>query len=73
VHNGKPSIVIPDRIKYLRLDTALRAERVAQWNRPVLWPLALLVLAAGLLALAVRRAWQRRERATGRPPLQRPS
>ena len=73
VHNGKPSTVIPDRIKYLRLDTALRTDRVAQWNRPVLWPLALLVLAAGLLALAVRRAWQRRERATGRTPLQRPS
>jgi hypothetical protein len=66
VHNGKPSIVIPDRIKYLRLDPALRAVRVEQWNRPVLWPLGL--LAGALLALlwAARQSWRRRERATAR-------
>lgn len=68
VHNGKPSIVIPDRIKYLRLDPALRTERVAQWNRPVGWPVGL--MGAGVLALAAAawRSWRRRESATGRPP-----
>ena len=73
VHNGKPSIVIPDRIKYLRLDTAQRAELVAQWNRPVWWPLLLPVAAALALAAAVWRAWRRRQNATGRTPRWSPS
>jgi ABC-type transport system substrate-binding protein len=72
VHNGKPSIVIPDRIKYLRLDTAQRAELVAQWNRPVWWPLGLPVAAALALALAAWRGWRRRQNATGRRPGWRP-
>ena len=66
VHNGKPSVIIPDRIKYLRLDQALRVERVAQWNRPTWWPLGLGLLALMALAGAARHSWRRREAATGR-------
>ena len=66
VHNGKPSIVIPDRIKYLRLDTALRSQRVAQWNEPVWWPLALMAAGISALLFAAARVWRQRERATGR-------
>ncbi len=66
VHNGKPSIVIPDRIKYLRLDTALRSQLVAQWNQAIGWPVGLAVLALAALLWAARRTWRRREMATAR-------
>ena len=66
VHNGKPSVVIPDRIKYLRLDTAQRTRLVAQWNQPRWWPLLLPALALLALLWAARRSWQRREQATAR-------
>ena len=64
VHNGKPGIVPRDPARYLRVDAAERAAKVAAWNRPVWWPL--LVLAAGGLAIVVatRRAWARRETVT---------
>ena len=58
--------MIPDRIKYLRLDTALRSQRVAQWNEPVWWPLALMAAGISALLFAAARVWRQRERATGR-------
>ena len=66
VHNGKPSIVIPDRIKYLRLDARQRAERVAEWNRPIWWPLVVLAAGAAAIVALAWRSWRRRENATAR-------
>ena len=66
VHNGKPSILIRDMAKYYRVDAPLRAQRQAEWNAPVRWPLALLGL--GLLAVVwgARRSFKARETATAR-------
>ena len=66
VHNGKPSILIRDMAKYYRVDAPLRAQRQAEWNAPVRWPLALLGL--GLLAAVwgARRSFKARETATAR-------
>ena len=66
VHNGKPSILIRDMAKYYRVDAPLRAQRQAEWNAPVRWPMALLGL--GLLAAiwAARRSYKARETATAR-------
>jgi ABC-type transport system substrate-binding protein len=49
VYNSKPNSMANNTLKYLRLDPVLRAQRIEQWNRPLLWPL--LVVALGLLAL----------------------
>ena len=38
-------------LKYQNLDEALRAEKRAQWNKPVIWPLVLFV--ALLIAIGV--------------------
>lgn len=64
VHNGKPGVVVRDRARYLRVDTEDRTRSIADWNRPVWWPL--LALAAGGLAIFIgtRRAWAKREAAT---------
>jgi oligopeptide transport system substrate-binding protein len=64
VHNVKPNLMANNTLKYRRVDPGLRATRRAEWNRPVLWPIALL---AGLLVAVIAPAviaWRRRERKT---------
>ena len=64
VHNGKPSNMIRDQLQYLRIDPALRVQKVAEWNRANPWPLiALFLLLAGAVVPAWR-AWKRRQNAT---------
>ena len=66
LHNRKPTKVGNNTLKYQRVDPALRAQKRAEWNRPVIWPFLLVLLA---LAAAVWPAWQgyrRRETATAR-------
>jgi hypothetical protein len=45
VYNGKPTQIIRNHIQYLRVDPQLRAQKIAEWNRPIWWPVALIVLA----------------------------
>ena len=49
--NRKPTKVGNNTLKYQRVDVAMREKLRAEWNRPVLWPLALLI--GGLLAIAL--------------------
>ncbi|MEI2415632.1 ABC transporter substrate-binding protein [Orrella sp. JC864] len=64
VGNAKPTQMVRNNLQYLSIDPQARAQSVAQWNRPIWWPLPLL---AALLALAIWPAWRtlkRRERQT---------
>ncbi len=64
--NYKPNLMANNGLKYLRIDAALRAERRAEWNRPIYWPLALgLVLFIALLWPALR-AYRLRMRSPAR-------
>jgi ABC-type transport system substrate-binding protein len=62
--NNKPSSIGYNALKYLRIDTAQRAENRQAWNKPILWPLWVCI---GLLILgtipAVITIWKR-ERGT---------
>jgi ABC-type transport system substrate-binding protein len=62
VYNGKPTQIIRNHIQYLRVDPQLRAQKVAEWNRPVWWPVWLIVLALVAAVLPALRAYRRRER-----------
>ncbi|MEY8879201.1 MAG: ABC transporter substrate-binding protein [Leptothrix sp. (in: b-proteobacteria)] len=66
LHNAVLPVMVKDQLRYLRVDAPLRARLQAAWNRPRLWPLALLGL--GLLALGgwARRIWRQRQAATAR-------
>ena len=46
ISNGKPTQIIRNHIGYLRLDPELRASKIAEWNRPIWWPIPLIALAA---------------------------
>ena len=64
VGNAKPTQMVRNTLQYLKIDPALRVARIDAWNRPVWWPLWLLL--AGLAA-AILPAWfalRRRERRT---------
>jgi hypothetical protein len=64
ITNGKPTQIIRNHIGYLHLDPALRARKIAEWNKPIWWPIPLLglVLVAGIVPAWF--AWRRRERET---------
>ncbi|GAA5233734.1 peptide ABC transporter substrate-binding protein [Verticiella sediminum] len=64
VGNAKPSQMVRNALSYLSIDAELRAAKVQEWNRPVWWPLALLVLLLALLVVPAARLLRRRERAT---------
>jgi oligopeptide transport system substrate-binding protein len=64
--NVKPNHMARNKIKYYKIDTALRAEKRAEWNKPVLAPIGIaLVCLAALLAPAVM-GYRRRERAAAK-------
>jgi oligopeptide transport system substrate-binding protein len=62
VHNRKPNKMANNNLKYQRIDPAIRAQRRAEWNRPVWWPLAAAALVLGATILPAVRTWRRRER-----------
>jgi len=62
VYNTKKPGIGKRTLKYIRIDSELRAKRQAEWNAPVVWPLVAFVL--GVIALLVPGvlAYRRRQR-----------
>jgi oligopeptide transport system substrate-binding protein len=67
VKNGKPNNMARNSLKYLRIDVEKRAALRREWNRPLLWPVMLLLalLVAGSVPAFV--SYRRRERMAARP------
>ncbi len=60
-HNVVPNAMANNTLKYKRIDPVQRYGKQQMWNRPVLWPLLILALAALLLVWGVRAAYRRRQ------------
>jgi ABC-type transport system substrate-binding protein len=61
-YNLKPNLMANNTLKYGRIDPLERQQLRAKWNRPVVWPLVLLLMVLiGVIAPAVI-AYRRRER-----------
>ncbi len=71
INNGKPTQIVRNHIGYLRLDPQLRAQKIAEWNRPVWWPMPLIVLFLILAIVPAWLAWRRREQETAARTLAR--
>ena len=63
MQNVKPNQMARNGIKYQRIDAAMRAQKRAEWNQPVVWPFVLLVIGFALLVWLGMRAWRRAESA----------
>ena len=66
VTNSKPAILIRDHGRYLKVDSAERTAKLAEWNRPVWWPLTLIVAVVIAGILVARNSLRRRERMNAR-------
>ncbi|KVW96136.1 ABC transporter substrate-binding protein [Thiobacillus denitrificans] len=64
VHNVKPNLMANNTLKYRRIDPGLREARRDEWNRPVLWPIVLLLAALVAVIAPAVIAWRRHERKT---------
>lgn len=65
--NVKPNNMVRNNLKYLRLDPARRAAAREAWNRPVLWPLVLIVLVLAAIIIPAVASYRSRERMAARP------
>ncbi len=63
VTNTKRHGISKGTLKYINLDTELRAQRQGEWNEPVTWPLAAGVTGVAALILPGVLAYRRRQRA----------
>jgi len=67
VFNSKPNKMARNGLKYIRIDAALRQAKREEWNRPLVWPLALIVAALVLASIPAWLSYRRRERLAARP------
>ncbi|WP_347987157.1 ABC transporter substrate-binding protein [Methylomonas sp. AM2-LC] len=58
--NLKPGKLINNRLKYIRIDPALREAERHQWNQPLFWPLLLIAAAMAVVIYPAIRAYRRR-------------
>jgi oligopeptide transport system substrate-binding protein len=65
--NGKPNNMARNNLKYLRIDVEQRAALRRIWNRPLLWPVVVIVLLLALSAVPAFVIYRRRERMAARP------
>lgn len=62
--NVKPNRISNNNLKYFKIDTAVRTQKRAEWNEPVIWPVVLIlaVLAVGFVPAV--NAFRRHESST---------
>ena len=73
MRNGKPNNMARNNLKYVRVDVARREARRLEWNRPILWPVAVILLLLAAVAVPAVLAYRRRERMAAKPAAARES
>jgi ABC-type transport system substrate-binding protein len=65
--NAKVNEMSDNNLKYLKVDAARREALRREWNRPVLWPVLLLIAVLAISVVPAVRTYRRRERMAARP------
>jgi oligopeptide transport system substrate-binding protein len=65
-HNVKPNLMANNTLKYKRLDPELRERNRAEWNPPVVWPVAAVLVLLVVSAVPAYVTHRRRERRVAR-------
>lgn len=65
VMNRKPGSMVRNTLKYQRIDLERRQALRKEWNKPVVWPLAIVVLLFVVIVAPAVVHYRQRERATG--------
>lgn len=68
--NVQPNLMANNTLKYRRIDAELRARLRAKWNRPVVWPLWVILAALVLIVTPAVVVYRRKERQPGRTVLE---
>ncbi|MEM8843709.1 MAG: ABC transporter substrate-binding protein [Pseudomonadota bacterium] len=61
--NVKPNMMANNEMKYKRVDPVLRAQERAKWNKPILWPVYLVLVLLVISIIPAVRGFYLRERA----------
>ena len=67
MQNVKPNQMARNNLKYERIDAALRSQERMEWNRPVLWPLFLMITVLAASSIPAVLAYRRKERMAAVP------
>lgn len=62
VFNPKPNQMARNGLKYQRIDAGLRERKRAEWNRPVVWPIFLILTLLAVGTLPAILSFRRREK-----------
>jgi len=65
--NAKANEISDNKLKYLRVDAAKREALRREWNRPVLWPVVLLLILLIVSVIPAVISYKKRERMAARP------
>lgn len=65
--NAKANEISDNKLKYLRVDSAKREALRREWNRPILWPVGLVLLLLVLSIVPAVRNYRKREQMAARP------
>jgi ABC-type transport system substrate-binding protein len=66
LYNARPTVMLRDPGRYMRLDPAERVARMHEWNRPVWWPVLLIIAGIVAVVLLAMRSFRQRERTNAR-------
>ncbi|KAF0191238.1 MAG: extracellular solute-binding protein [Gammaproteobacteria bacterium] len=62
-YNTKPNLMANNALKFTRIDPVQRAEKRTEWNKPVVWPVILVVALLVVGTLPAIRVYRRRQQA----------
>jgi hypothetical protein len=64
--NAKVNEISDNKLKYLKVDPVRRETLRREWNRPVVWPLAIMLFVLLISIIPAIRTYRRRERMAAR-------